>query len=202
MPIAPSVNLLHLKFGLTPTETPDRSPETPVAHDLSAVVADPITVAKFWRKVGKDRGPVHPTLGRCWLWTGIIDAYGYGLFPHRGRNLRSHRVAFTLVKGQIPTGTEPDHLCRNRACPNPDHLEAVPHQVNLRRSPITLATIHASRTTCPQGHPYAGSNLYINSRGSRACKACWRLTAEDKERLRQRPLTGGRPSRRAMAVTP
>ena len=68
---------------------------------------------RFWAKVRKT-----PT---CWIWTAALDD-GYGQFWYDGRMVRAHRFAYELVIVPIPDGLEPDHLCENTACVNPDHL--------------------------------------------------------------------------------
>ena len=69
--------------------------------------------------------------GECWFWLGNVDEYGYGRVG--GRKRRAHRVWFELVRGPIPAGMDLDHLCRNRRCVRPDHLEIVTRQENIRR---------------------------------------------------------------------
>jgi hypothetical protein len=90
---------------------------------------------RFWSKVDKN-GPVpecRPDLGPCWIWLAYVDPGGYGRFSRFGKSDYAHIVAYELVNGVIDPGLERDHLCRNRACPNPSHLEAVPHRVNTLR---------------------------------------------------------------------
>jgi hypothetical protein len=85
-----------------------------------------------------------------------------------------HRIYYELHKGPIPAGMTLDHLCGDRACVNPDHLEPVTIGENLMRSPLTAARINSEKTHCPRGHPYEGSNLRIDERGQRICRACGR----------------------------
>lgn len=70
----------------------------------------------------------------CWMWTAYINPDGYGMFKHRGAMRLAHGASYELHIGPVPDGLELDHLCRNRACVNPDHLEPVPHKVNVQRA--------------------------------------------------------------------
>lgn len=125
-------------------------------------------VEHFWSRVVKSPS--------CWTWTGSRnEATGYCACNMRveGGGGYAHRVAYILAKGPIPAGLSIDHLCRNRGCVNPDHLEAVSHRENILRSPNALAAINAAKTHCPQGHPYSGSNLRLSADGrSRVCRTC------------------------------
>lgn len=133
-------------------------------------------VDRFWPKVEKT-----PT---CWVWTAGKRHGGYGQFNvGDGRNVRAHVFAYELLVGPVPEGLELDHLCRNPACVNPDHLEPVPHRVNILRGcgPVPENSL---KTRCVNGHAYTPQNTYIRPDGYRDCRACKRK----RERERQRRL--------------
>lgn len=111
----------------------------------------------------------HVDSAGCWIWTGARYATGYGMFAFGRKGFVAHRVAYLMCKGRYPQGLDLDHLCRVRPCCNPDHLEPVTRQENLRRSPLCPA----SRTHCPHGHEYDDANTYIYE-GRRFCRACRR----------------------------
>lgn len=75
----------------------------------------------------------------CWEWTSYRDKDGYGMFCLRRAGRRAHCVAWTIEHGQIPDGLEIDHLCRNRACVRPSHMELVTHRENLLRGDTIIA---------------------------------------------------------------
>ena len=132
-------------------------------------MARPVTPLwdRFWPKVDAS--------GPCWEWIAHKNNHGYGQVG-LGAGTRklgmAHRVAWELLVGPIPEGLELDHLCRNPACVNPDHLEPVTHKENMRRAPWDAPAKRRATTHCPSGHPYSGENLYINPKGSRECRAC------------------------------
>ena len=107
---------------------------------------------------------------RCWDWTGSMYGNGYGRV-RRGENsgALAHRVAYSLWVGPIADGMTIDHLCRNKRCVNPAHLEQVTITENVRRSTKSQAQI--TRTHCPQGHEYSESNTLV-FRGMRQCRTC------------------------------
>lgn len=77
----------------------------------------------------------------CWIWQRTIDRHGYALMHHDGRTQHAYRVYYGQAKGLIPTGLELDHLCRNRACINPDHLEPVTSKENVHRGKTAKLTV-------------------------------------------------------------
>lgn len=144
---------------------------------------------RLWAKVDKN-GPIpaaRPDLGPCWQWTSRPDGKGYGQINAGKRPtkmLRAHRVAYELSVGLIPDGLQLDHLCRNRMCVNPEHLEPVPCRENLLRGD-TVTARNARVTECPQGHPYSGTNVrYSKRNGARYCNECNRQRAADNRARR------------------
>lgn len=108
----------------------------------------------------------------CWNWRLTIGRHGYGQMGVRRRTFLAHRFSYEALVGPIPSGMQLDHLCRNRPCVNPDHLEPVTPQVNIHRSPIAPGAINARKTHCPKGHGYTPSNTYYQRNGGRLCRTC------------------------------
>lgn len=88
----------------------------------------------------------------------------------------AHRVAYEATVGPIPKGLQVDHLCRNRLCVNPSHLEAVTPAENKRRG-FSPPAINARKTHCIHGHELAGANVYYRKDrpGRRQCRECERI---------------------------
>ncbi len=106
----------------------------------------------------------------CALWEGARQSGGYGHFRCNKRNIYAHRFAYELLVGAIPDGMVVDHLCRTRACVNPQHMEIVTQRVNILRGTGWSAR-NAAKTHCKRGHPLEGANLY-EWHGHRLCRTC------------------------------
>lgn len=115
----------------------------------------------------------------CWEWLARISSEGYGTLRHE----YVHRLAYAHANGPIPDGLQIDHLCRNRKCFNPDHLEAVTQRVNVLRGTSPAARAAAS-VTCIRGHAFDEANTYIvPSTGKRRCRKCSRDYYRDRLQL-------------------
>lgn len=121
------------------------------------------------------------TSAGCWMWSKKVHSTGYAYTRVDGKMVRAHRAAYELLVGPIPEGLVLDHLCRNRSCVNPAHLEPVTQRENLLRGNTTTAR-NAAATTCRLGHPLDGR---YPTRGVRYCKTCRRAEAK-ASRLRAR----------------
>lgn len=107
--------------------------------------------------------------GDCWVWTACISDNGYGRLTFAGKSLYSHRVSYEVFVGDIPAGLELDHLCRNRACCNPFHLEAVTPSENVRRG-MSAGALALRRELCQFGHSFAEHGVVRH--GRRVCRTC------------------------------
>lgn len=128
--------------------------------------------------------------GDCHVWTKYRDKHGYGRFWDGSRMTRAHVFAWVKMHGPVPAGLELDHLCRNRACCNPAHLDAVTHRVNMLRGG-GCGSENAAKTHCSRGHLFSAENTYIRpgdaGRGCRACgtEAAKRYKARKRARSEQ-----------------
>ena len=136
------------------------------------------TEERFWKFVRKDDDG-------CWRWTSAVSPR-YGVFWVGGskRSMYAHRYAYELLVGPIPEGLQIDHLCENRLCVNPAHLEPTDGRTNTLRASHAPAAINAAKTHCAKGHPFDGDNLVM--RGSRRrCRTCERTRARLNARTRR-----------------
>jgi len=109
----------------------------------------------------------------CWPYPGYKSPNGYALVYMKGRRIpvHAHVAAYRMCVGPVPDGMELDHLCRNPACCNPNHLEPVTHRVNMLRSPSAASGIAARKTHCKRGHELTEGNIYTYD-GYRHCRTC------------------------------
>jgi hypothetical protein len=104
----------------------------------------------------------------CWEWIGAKSDTGYGSIGVEGKTCHAHRLSYERYVGPIPQGMQIDHLCRNRACVNPDHLEAVSPKTNSRRGAQV-----ALKTHCAQGHPWTAEHIYLRpGSDKKMCRTC------------------------------
>jgi len=127
----------------------------------------------------------------CWLWPGQKTLAGYGqMRTGPGQRDYTHRISYRLLVAPIPEGTEIDHLCRNRLCYNPEHLEAVTHRENVARGEAPGAVARA-KNRCKRGHDM--SDAYVRkATGHRRCRTC-ELASQAARKTRLRELAHARP---------
>ena len=129
------------------------------------------TMRDFWSRV--------EIVGECWLWRGWVrnaplgQGGGYGHFRLDGRQQRVHRLAYEYLVGDIPDDLTIDHLCRNRSCVRPDHLEVVTPIENTLRG-VSPPSKNRRKSRCVNGHEFTESNTYRppNNQARRECRAC------------------------------
>ena len=110
----------------------------------------------------------------CWEWKGCLSkGYGYFVLRENGKSLTigAHRVSYSLFKDTNISGLVIDHICRNRACVNPEHLRAVSATENVLENSNGEGAKNSIKTECPRGHAYNKENTLFY-RGKRYCKCC------------------------------
>lgn len=120
----------------------------------------------------------------CWRWTGFINKDGYGQITIDKETYKAHRVSYTWMKGTIPETLTLDHVCHNRWCVNPQHLDPVLASVNVSRQRFF-------KTGCRNGHAYTEENTYYYSGANRfrMCRIC--MAANQKRFTERKKLKEG-----------
>lgn len=126
----------------------------------------------------------------CWEWTGHIRDSGYGEFFIKGKRIRAHRYSYELFRNKIPFGKVIDHLCRNRKCVNPDHLEVVTMYQNSTRGEGVGAKA-LRMTHCKKGHEFNDVNTWKRKiadtgRFWRVCRICHREYVKSSRRNKRK----------------
>lgn len=133
----------------------------PLVHSPEATIA---RLPDFYTKIRYSENG-------CWNWMGSLKPYGYGHFSIRHRARKAHRFSWEVHRGLIPRGLHLDHLCMNKACVNPDHLEPVTPAENLRRSRVARG-LTDDRKSCKYGHNWATNKVFQG--GIWRCQVCRR----------------------------
>ena len=110
----------------------------------------------------------------CWNWNRGKFSSGYGALYVWGNNRPAHRVGYEMLVGPVALELELDHLCRNRGCVNPFHLEPVTHEENVRRGE-SRTNVAAVNNVCFRNHVLDQWNVYVRRDGRRQCKTCHRM---------------------------
>lgn len=179
----------------------DINPRSGKPYKFSAEARARMSAKKFkpieerWAKYVNKDGP-----GGCWIWTGFKDPDGYGRVFYNGKLRGAHHVALEMLGTKIPAGMAVDHMCRVKACVNPDHLRIVTFTVNAKENSVSPIARNAAKTHCKRGHPFSGANLAVilvrvkkNSRGNpcnrlsrrRVCLTCYPHVARVSNRIDQ-----------------
>lgn len=129
----------------------------------------------------------------CWDWYGSTDKDGYGVksgtFDGKRTSKRAHRLVYSALRGSVPDDMVIDHLCENRKCVNPEHMEITTNRENVLRSGVSKAGINARRTHCTNGHEFTTENTYYRPKSDgkiwRTCRECRNIREREKHGVRK-----------------
>jgi len=138
---------------------------------------------------------IHVDENKCWNW-GNSQANGYRAIEIKGKTIQAHVFSYEHFVGPVPEGLQLDHLCRNKRCVNPDHLEPVTASVNVRRG-TSPAAANAIKTHCKRGHEFTPENTcHRKGKPGRTCRTCkneWMNESNHKKQELRRFFATGRP---------
>jgi len=137
----------------------------------------------------------------CWTWTGRRHSKGYGVIESMALRYPAHRVSYLLHVGPIPHGLVIDHLCRNRSCVNPAHLEPVTNGENVLRG-TSVAAVHWRATHCFRGHEFTLCNTRIKRDGGKLYRSCIECRRQREAAARMDSLTDRRHKPRKVVTLP
>lgn len=145
----------------------------------------------YWTPAERIAKHSRPLPNGCIEWTGAINAHGYGQSSYyvdgKQRNCNAHRFSYLVTHGEIPEGMHVHHVCYNRRCINPAHLELRTPKGNVHDAGSRNVTkAFAEATHCVHGHPFSGDNLYVRPTGERLCRECSRRNARETSRRKTR----------------
>lgn len=134
---------------------------------LNEFISECSVISKAWKEriVNNSNG--------CWMWVGGKNVNGYASGQLNNRTVRVHKAIYELLVKKVGRGLELDHLCKNRNCVNPRHLEEVTHLENMRRGVL------ANKTHCVRGHKLDGENLLPSTPKRRSCRLCGRIRVRE-----------------------
>lgn len=134
--------------------------------------------SRFWSRVEKGEP------NECWNWTGYTVGAGYGVMRVHGKQYLVHRLSYVLHGGTIPSGDTVDHLCFNKVCVNPAHLDTCSLRENQRRAWAIQYWTHynTKKTHCKRGHEFTPENTRELKGGRRCCRTC----VNERQRARRK----------------
>lgn len=142
----------------------------------------------YFYHCARQRYPIERTGNGCWEWRGACTERGYGILYRGGKKLRAHRHLYEEFVGPIPEKLVLDHLCRNKGCVNPSHLEPVTTRENILRGEGVTAQ-NAKKTECSKGHPFDAANTFWRPEGGRDCRKCnYEQAKRRRKRKRQKAI--------------
>ncbi len=119
----------------------------------------------------------------CWIWIGRLSPEGYDKFSFINHEYLAHRFVYEYLVGQIPKELQIDHLCRNKACVNPHHLEPVTSKININRG---KGNPNKYKIKCKNGHPFNKNNIYYQIENGYVKRKCVQCRKDAKTRFRKK----------------